>query len=391
MPLSIAYLSGALRVSTTAGSATLGPRSHILGWISGARGLGHSVTPLIAGDLVQRGAASAPDSLVRGSLPKRLIADGTRVLGNRAMQALALARMRACELDLVYERHGAFQAVGRPLASRRRIPWVLESNGIFYREAALDRQSLALQRLARHSELSAYTSADLVVCVSDRLAEEIDRLTVGAAKTLVLPNGVDTELFAPADCLRVQTPKDDRLRIGFVGSVVEWQNLPRLLRVIGATSHLRDRFHVTIVGDGPGRNAVEATARQYRLGSASVSVTGRLPLEQVPRIIESFDVCYSGHLPTRAGGMYHSPLKTYEYLAMGKPVLASDHPEARSMAARVPGIHLFSSTSDEGLAQLLTELKDRTTLTSGSSERRDWVVSEHSWRRRVEDLLAAIP
>ncbi len=385
--MNIAYLSGALRVSTRRNAATLGPRSHILGWIRGASALGHRVYPLIAGDLIQR-SSDAPDSLVRGRAPKRLLADSVRLLGNRAMQVTALGRFAGKDLDIVYERHGAFQAVGRPLTHAKSLPWILESNGLFFREAAVDRQSLALVRLARRSELSAYCSATLVVCVSPLLADEILRETRGGARTVVVPNGVDTEIFQPAGGSWDAASRSD-VHVGYVGSIVDWQNLVRLVRVVSADSSLRHRLRLTIVGDGPGLTAVRAALDSCAI-KPRVTFTGRIPLEAVPAAINDFDICYSGHLPTLAGGMYHSPLKTYEYLAMGKPVIASDHPESRAMSCQVPGISLFDATSDSSLHSALLKVVGTEDIAAGSSQRREWVVQHHSWQRRVDDLLRVI-
>ncbi|MBK7051095.1 MAG: glycosyltransferase family 4 protein [Rhodoferax sp.] len=62
-----------------------------------------------------------------------------------------------------------------------------------------------------------------------------------------------------------------------------------------------------------------------------VTFTGRVSGDSVPSYIEKFDLCFSGQLPSAIGGMYHSPLKIYEYMAMGKPVLASNFADARSV------------------------------------------------------------
>ena len=386
----IGYVSGALRVSTMPTARTLGPRSHILGWVTGAQQLGHTVHKFIAGDAVRTldGRTPNTENAVRGGLLKRILADAVRIAGNRVVSYSVKRAFVGTHLDFVYERHGAFQHVGESIARHKRIPWILESNGLFFREARLDRQSSALQRAATRSELGAYRRADWVVCVSELLAHEIGGLTYGNCNTVVIPNGVDTELFAPMDSPEPRTSA--QITLGFVGSIVEWQNLDRLIRVVARLRRQGLPLRLVLVGDGPAAQSLRLTAERVCLTSESFIMTGAVPLVAVPALVRSFDICYSGHLPTRAGGMYHSPLKIYEYLSVGKPVTASYHTESLYMQQSVPGIELFDAECDESLADAISRAINHIGVSNDARVRRAWVVKHHSWASRVEALLLKI-
>ena len=134
------------------------------------------------------------DVALSQSWVRRLVADLLR-LGLGGINSFRALR-KLGRVDWVYERFGAFQALGY-LFQRRGVPWILETNGIFFVEADQDRKSLALKDLERKMELWAYRQVDVVVAVSSELKELLVEHGVSARKVLVVPNGVDIARFAP--------------------------------------------------------------------------------------------------------------------------------------------------------------------------------------------------
>jgi len=125
--MSIAYLSGAPRVSTRAEAGAAGPRSHVLGVMRAFERLGLEVRPFIVGDRVPvewvHGEQSA--TALRRSRIRRAVADWVRLGMGLLNGWRAWREIRS--VDLVYERYGAFQALGWWF-QRRGIPWILETN-----------------------------------------------------------------------------------------------------------------------------------------------------------------------------------------------------------------------------------------------------------------------
>lgn len=366
-----------------------GARSHILGVMNAYRQLGWDVESFIYGDRIDLDSASG--SLLKGALQGtaagRMVADiGRVVLGKRnSVQALRAVGDR---IDYVYERFAVFQSLGRQF-KHAGVPWVLETQGLFYFEARHDRKSIALSRLAKKLELAAYRDCDVVVAVTETLKKLlVTEAKVPEKKILVVPNGVDTEKFRPR--LRVGSPEKPRPVLGFVGGLLRWQGLDQLFAAVKAARAGGRDFDVVVVGDGEERRNLEQLAS--RLGiSDRVEFAGRVDGDKVPDYIEAFDVCFSGHLPSQLGGMYHSPLKIYEYMAMAKPVIASDFSDARSVISGKGTGFLFESGNIASLAGVLIEVFANTEklVTMGTAAAAE-VVKNHSWMSRVANMTSEI-
>jgi glycosyltransferase involved in cell wall biosynthesis len=386
----IAYLSGAVRVTTDPAGPAGGPRSHVVGVIEALRAAGHDVDAYIAGDRpwAKRLAGGGREDAVRTAPWRAYAADAVR-LSTGGWNRLAAPQAIAGAVDLAYERFGSFQSIGRGF-QRRGATWVLETSGPFFHEAKAERGTLALTALARRTELAAYDRCDLLVCVSETLRSWLVDVGVRADHIYVMPNGVDVRRFDPA---RVPTPcRPSELVIGFVGTVLAWQGLASVVEAMAVARERGTDVRFVIVGDGPALPEVRATAARLGVDDV-VTCTGQLPAEEIPSRIRTFDLGVSGHLPLLDGQMYHSPLKLYEYLAMGVPLLAADHPEARSLVEAVGVGHLFPPGDIGALAVRLEEAaQELSTIRSAatSSAVRSFAVDHHSWDERVAGLLAEL-
>lgn len=385
--MEIAYISGALRVSTSADSETVGPRAHILGFLAGLRDQGHDCHTYILGDLIpQRLRRQAKERRMGLNRFASMTSDAARLAINPANKAAARMVLPRRRLELIYERFASFQMIGASLRSTRA-PWVLETNGLFFREASEARRTLSMTRLARTIEVRAYRGCDVLVCVSEALRNLIVGETgIPAGKTLVLPNGVDTAFFTPSPH---EHPRPT-FTIGFVGSVVPWQRLDSLLHAVAMLRSDLPQLRVSIVGDGPELATLRHLAESLEI-SHLVRFHGRIPYSQVPDAIAGFDAGYAGHSDFGLGEMYHSPLKIYEYAAMGVPILASQHPDAEGLLKDgVTGV-LFIPDDATSLAGSISKLVERREeFASRTARSRQVIVERHSWSSRVRSLIVEL-
>ena len=388
MSRQLAYLSGAPRVSTMPDSESGGPRSHVLGVIGAFRELGWNVHPFIVGDRVPSfWTSSGSGHTFQRNEMRRLLADLVRMFLSRwnAKQAL---RVIGSEVDLVYERFGIFQSLGRSF-KRRGVAWVLETNGPLFHEAREDRKSIALVSIARRSELQAYQDCDVLVSVTMALKELlVEEAGISPEKILVVPNGVDTARFDPA--------KHEGRRmfpgvvVGYVGSLIGWQRLDMLIDVVSSLRSEGLQISLMIVGDGPERPAWEEKARAVGVAT-NVKFVGGVPADEVPLYIAGFDLGYSGQVPLKVGRMYHSPLKLYEYMSMAKPVIASRFEDATRVVRDEETGFLFEPGNEVDLRRALRRAYDaQSRLAEMGAKARASIVAEHSWVARVRHLLAGV-
>jgi glycosyltransferase involved in cell wall biosynthesis len=166
---------------------------------------------------------------------------------------------------------------------------------------------------------------DLVVTRTEQMCRTKRRFN---ANTHVLPGGVDVEQFNPMSVGAPPQSVDDlpRPRVGFVGTIDDRVDVELLV-------HCAERLaEVTFILVGPvKRHRVRV---QSLSGLANVHLLPASPHSAVPAIVGGFDVClipYAVNDYTR--GL--SPLKLYEYLAMGKPVVATRLPYVEREASSV--------------------------------------------------------
>lgn len=380
------YLSGAPRVSTAADGEAGGPRSHVLGVISAFTSLGWEVRPFIVGDRVPRWWQSSGSACaLRQSPARRLAADVVRLWLSLRNGPRALAEI-GTDIDLVYERFGIFQSLGRPF-KKRGIAWVLETSGPFFLEADKERRSTTSARLARRLELGAYRECDVLICVTKALRDIIlDEAGIEPSKVLVIPNGVDVDLFSPEahTVRRIQRG----FVVGYVGSLIGWQRLDVLIEVAGELRSRGVPISLVIIGDGPEKDSWGARARSVGMGE-HVSFVGQVSRHEVPPYIAGFDVGYCGQMKLQSGSMYHSPLKLYEYMSMAKPVVASRFEDAERVVTEGETGFLFDPEDRGDLKRALIgayEIRGR--LAEIGARARESVLAEHSWVARVRDIIS---
>jgi glycosyltransferase involved in cell wall biosynthesis len=376
------YLSGAPRVSTNETSVSSGARSHILGVINGLRENDIQVKEFIFGNVLninfQTNDFYKP---TKRKFYKRIIADLVRIVLNYVNRYKALKALG--KVDFVYERLGAFQTLGISF-KKKGIPWILETNSIIHEEASKDRKSIFFVRLCKYYEGFAYENASYIICITDELKKMlIENFEIDSNKIIVIPNGVDTVRFDPA-----LYPKNESIKtvIGFVGNLVPWAGIDILIQAVSILEQSKkNSLEVHIIGDGQCRNEWQDLVNKRGLNDIFV-FHGRKPWSEVPEYISRFDFGYSGQINTSSEGMYHSPLKIYEYLAMGKPVLASSYQDAANLIIEGKNGYTFTPGSYVELKKLIDEITSKN-KNYNPDEIRTEIVNNHSWESRVKLMI----
>lgn len=300
----------------------------------------------------------------------------------RARQQLALNRTVAEALDaegpfdLVYERHALFAHAAMEWAKGRDIPSILEVNAPLIDEQKQHR-SLACEEEAVAATGRTMQAAAQVIAVSQAVA---DYCAAFGADARVVPNGVNPDRFA------VPARHEGPFTVGFLGTLKPWHDVDTLIDAFGLLAADLPEAHLLIVGEGPERQRLEA--RLAALGIADkAQFTGAVPADRVAAELARMSVgiaCYRQDQP-----FYFSPLKLYEYMAAGLPVVVS----------RTGGLEKLTGAGRFGLdvppedppalASALTRLAaDRAQRAAMGAAARDHVLHHHSWDGIARDLLA---
>ncbi|WP_422770513.1 glycosyltransferase [Plantactinospora sp. WMMC1484] len=227
-----------------------------------------------------------------------------------------------------------------------------------------------LRRALRH----AVAEADLVLASSSALPA---RLPGARRPPVVLPNGCDPECFTADGPVAAALAELPRPILGYLGAVDTRAFDGELVAAVAAA---RPEWTVLLIG--PSTPAGRAPLR----GLSNVRLWPAVPFAEAPALVRGFDV---GIIPYRVGGLidYVHPKKCYEYLAAGRPVVATPLPALRELSAPVR----LAATPARFVASVEAEL--RTAWCPGVVAERRAAAVPQSWDARgarLRDLLADV-
>jgi glycosyltransferase involved in cell wall biosynthesis len=250
------------------------------------------------------------------------------------------------------------------------------------------------RRYAREAEVMA--AVDAITTLSDAMRDELVARGVPEDKITVVPNGIDAHAFAPTAPdpeLRRRYGLDGRWVFGYVSNL----DHPReghevLIEAAARLTRAGRSVACLLVGDGKRRAQLQAMAEASGAAS-SIVFTGRVPFEAVREHYALLDAFVVPRLPDRAS-RFVTPLKPYEAMAMGIPLVVSDLPALTDIAAPDERGLAFRTGDAAALTATLERLMDQPDVgrTLGSAGRR-WVVAERTWDadgRRYRDLYESV-
>jgi glycosyltransferase involved in cell wall biosynthesis len=171
------------------------------------------------------------------------------------------------------------------------------------------------------------------------MRDELVARGVDTDRILVNPNGVDPDRYSPSidgGSLRAQLAFDGKVVIGFISTFQPWHGADVLARAFVTLMHdhpaYRDSVRLLMIGTGSG---VAATRQIVVDGGveAAVHFTGLVAQEDGAQYLAACDILASPHVPNPDGSpFFGSPTKLFEYMAMGKAIVASNLDQQRAAA-----------------------------------------------------------
>lgn len=257
---------------------------------------------------------------------------------------------RAFRPDVLYERYNLLSVSGVWLRRLTGLPLILEVNAPLFEERHAN-DGLVLPALARWSQHYCWQNADLVLPVTQVLADMVAAAGVPRDRITVVPNGIDPEDYAALPSREEAKRRlgvAGRTVLGFTGYVRAWHGLDGVLDLL-ARPEARD-WVLVVVGDGPARADLER--RAAALGVAErVRFTGVVGHAELPLLVAAFDVALQP-----AATAYASPLKLFEYMAARCAIVAPAQPNLLEVLTDNENALLFAPGDLEDMAVRIESL-----------------------------------
>ncbi len=247
-------------------------------------------------------------------------------------------------------------------------PMFFELHEVFaetYSENHQSRNFIQKRKLMKlqEQERAVYTNACGLIATTNGIAIDLIKIYSVSSPIAVLPNGVDFHLASIAHSVK---PNAVQVLL-YLGNLHPWKGIDVLLQamclITGAVLHIAGGSRDRIMQLTELANSLGVGEKVKFLGSIE-------PLDRFGQIASS-DICLLPSTTTAMGGRYTSPLKLFEYLAMGKPVITSDLPAMREVLQHGQNAWMVKPNDPaslaEGIHMLLSNLQLRATLGSAAA------------------------
>jgi glycosyltransferase involved in cell wall biosynthesis len=314
---------------------------------------------------------------------------------NKIFEQTAQKYLNGKRLSFIYQRYSVNNYSGLKLARFYGVPFVLEYNGSEIWIQQHWGKPLKYAEISERVELLNLRAADIIVVVSQPMRDELIGRGIKAEKILVNPNGVDPNRYSPdvdGSGVRHQYYLTGNTVIGFIGTFGKWHGAEVLAEAFGKLLHKHPEYQrgvkLFMIGDGITMPLVKENINKFDIIERCV-LTGLVPQEKGPEYLAACDVLVASHKPNLDGTpFFGSPTKLFEYMAMGKGIVASDLDQIGEVLKHDHTAWLVKPGDIEslmlGLKSLIDDEERRVRL--GKAARQE-VVTKYTWKEHTRKII----
>lgn len=268
------------------------------------------------------------------------------------------------------------------------IPIILEINGLGVAERSISSEHKMLYSITNIIEKLMFKSSKRLIVVSSGIKHGlVDLYNLNLDKIITISNGVNTKLFTILNseaCKKEINLNLDSNYICFVGSFAPWHGLDHLVK---AAPLILEKFPNTkfiLVGDGRTKDSIKKSIDELKLNNDFIFV-GTVPHKKIPIYINACDVC----VILKRKDIPGSPLKLREYMACGKPVIATKSPDFNILSENFAGILVDPENIIELSNAIIELLQNKVLCDNMGKKGRKCVVECYSWSK-VASRVASV-
>lgn len=375
---------------------------HIRGVVKGLRQLNHHVyiLSLPGAEPETEEAIAAVEKVAQAPIKKSsfsILSDLTKhvpefvfELFELAFNLIALIRLRKAvkekNITLIYERYSLFMFSSVWWAKRHNVPIVLEVNDSCQVQRV---RALSFKKLAAKIEAWTFKNATGLVFISTRFKQVAEQAYGEIANSVVSPNAADLDKFVideSSGCaLRSKLGIADKIVLGYVGAFVHWHGIDWFVDLVCHRLKQTPELVLLLVGDGVAFEGIKNKVIEAGVES-QVILPGKVPHHQVSSYLSAMDL---GILPD--SNDYGSPMKLFEFMAMGKGMIAPDFsPIAEVVRDNVTSWLFPAGDKQACIDKVFAIVNDREAHKAVSINARAYIESERQWQHNAAQLLSLV-
>lgn len=301
------------------------------------------------------------------------------------------------DIDILHERMTLPGGVGAISSKLYNVPCLLEINGPVLEE------HIALGNIPNHYHrflLKRWRDRVLPVygayyVQTQSLKNIVSDWGLNNIEIHVIPNGVDITRFHPeinGNEILEKYQLAEKNVITFIGSLREWHGITLLLSSIPKVLSAYPDAKFMIIGSGPQQPEIEKKIIELNLQD-NVLLIGAVPYRDIPKYIASSTICIAPFQPSMLGtmkkyGLYFSPIKLFEYMACGKPIITTSVGEVNNLFEDKKDAYLIRPDEKE-LVDAVIDLLQNKSLREQLGQKAREKVKNYTWERTTEKVIGA--
>lgn len=239
-------------------------------------------------------------------------------------------------------------------------------------------------------QLEAYLHSDLNIFISDFSRKRIMGKHINLDRDVVIHNGTDPNKFFPIEGteeLKIKWNYPlDKFIIGYIGTLDFHKQLGVLIDAFNELIQQQSNLYLVIIGDGPALAKLTDKVKDLGL-TTKVELRGWIQHDQINENLNCFDLAIHHYANT-----YMNPLKIFEYLSAGLPVIAPDIPSVRSVFHDREDLLITGSSYEEvrnAINEVITNQNLREKLSNNQHLIHE-IEGNYTWKKYTERIIAKI-
>lgn len=232
--------------------------------------------------------------------------------------------------DFIYERVIPGMYVGAIVATELSCPYIVEYNGSeLIMNSSYSKQKNLYQSYFIDAEKIVFQQASCIITVSEIIADYLFKTGILAEKVLINPNGADPAIFKPCEATYLSKRQklniaESDILVGFIGTFGGWHGIDIIAKAAEQIATSENNIRFVLIGNGENYSRVSNLVIEKNLEDR-ILLTGFLDASDSIEYLQACDILLSPQTNSlKKSQFYGSPIKMFEYMGLGKAIIASD-------------------------------------------------------------------